>query len=58
MDSSEQQVEEMMPAFYVGQHESKRSLPITAGVLQQAHDCNVYGLLTSISRSRMTDKCQ
>ena len=32
---------EVTPVFYVGQHESKRSVPVTADVLQQAQDCNV-----------------
>lgn len=27
--------------FYVGQHESKRSSPVTSHVLRQAQNCNV-----------------
>jgi len=37
-------VDEYMPIFFVGQHESKRSLPISARVLRQAQDCNVSNL--------------
>ena len=33
--------DDWMPTFYVGQHESKRQLPVTEHVLRQAHDCNV-----------------
>ena len=36
--------DEYMPIFFVGQHESKRALPVSADVLRQAQDCNV-GLL-------------
>ncbi|KAI4161943.1 MAG: hypothetical protein LQ342_004391 [Letrouitia transgressa] len=38
--------DEYMPIFYVGQHESKRPLPVTDQVLRQAQDCN-YDMLTS-----------
>lgn len=34
------------PTFYVGQHETKRSLPITDFILQQAHECKVGSSLT------------
>ena len=34
-----------MPTFYVGQHESRRALPVTDHVLQQAHDCNASDFL-------------
>lgn len=40
MDSP-QSTGEMMPIFYVGQHETKRLLPVTDQVLRQAQDCNV-----------------
>lgn len=30
-----------LPTFYVGQHESKRALPVTDRVLRQAQGCNV-----------------
>ena len=30
-----------MPTFYIGQHESKRSLLVTDQVLRQAQDFNV-----------------
>ena len=33
--------DDWMPTFYVGQHESKRQLPVAEHVLRQAHDCNV-----------------
>lgn len=33
--------DDCMPTFYVGQHESKRSLPVTDPVLRQAQDCAV-----------------
>ncbi|KAL3472118.1 PRMT5 arginine-N-methyltransferase-domain-containing protein [Aspergillus californicus] len=42
MDSSEG----IAPSFCVGQHESKRILPITSEVVQLAHDSN-YDLLTT-----------
>ncbi|MCJ1383160.1 methyltransferase protein [Xylographa soralifera] len=35
-----------MPTFYVGQYETDRALPVTSGVLYQAHDCN-YDMLTT-----------
>ena len=34
-------VEDLPSTFYVGQHESKRPLPVTSQVLRQAQDCNV-----------------
>lgn len=34
-------VDDYIPTFYVGQHESRRALPITEQVLRQAQDCNV-----------------
>ena len=37
-----------MPTFYVGQHESRRSLPVTSHVLQQAHDCNASGFFDTL----------
>ncbi|KAL8992885.1 MAG: hypothetical protein Q9188_007475, partial [Gyalolechia gomerana] len=37
---------EGLPVQYVGQHESRRQLPITSQVLRQAHDCN-YDMLTT-----------
>lgn len=33
--------DDVMPVFYVGQHEARRSLPVTDQVLRQAQDCNV-----------------
>ena len=33
--------DDYMPTFYVGQHESRRLLPVTEHVLRQAQDCNV-----------------
>ncbi|KAI9872717.1 MAG: Protein arginine N-methyltransferase 5, partial [Pleopsidium flavum] len=39
-------VDEYMPIFFVGQHESSRSLPVSAHVLRQAQDCN-YDMLTT-----------
>ncbi|KAI9722059.1 MAG: hypothetical protein M1812_002019 [Candelaria pacifica] len=36
----------VMPIFYVGQHEAKRSLPVTDQILRQAQDCN-YDMLTT-----------
>ena len=43
MDSAMNQ-ENWLPTFYVGQHESKRALPVTDSVLRQAHDCNASTL--------------
>ncbi|KAJ9667448.1 hypothetical protein H2201_002316 [Coniosporium apollinis] len=40
-----------MPVFYVGQHESKRSVPVSEHVLQQAQDCNYDMLTTPITTS-------
>jgi protein arginine N-methyltransferase 5 len=34
-------VEEFMPTFYVGNHESRRPLPVTEFVLRQAQDVGV-----------------
>lgn len=34
-------VDDYMPTFYVGHHESKRPLPITGSVLRQAQDVGV-----------------
>ena len=34
-------VDDYIPTFYVGQHESRRALPVTEHVLRQAQDCNV-----------------
>ncbi len=33
--------DDYMPTFYIGQHESKRPLPVTDEVLRQAQDCAV-----------------
>lgn len=33
--------EDMIFSFCVGQHESKRSLPVTAELVQRAHESNV-----------------
>lgn len=33
--------DDFMPTFYIGQHESKRTLPVTDQVLRQAQDCAV-----------------
>ena len=41
-------VEDAMPIFYVGQHEAKRSLPITVEVLQQAQNSNVRAPILSV----------
>ncbi|KAI9703772.1 MAG: methyltransferase protein [Candelina mexicana] len=38
--------EDAMPIFYVGQHEARRSLPVTDEILRQAQDCN-YDMLTT-----------
>ncbi|KAE8342244.1 hypothetical protein BDV24DRAFT_173864 [Aspergillus arachidicola] len=38
--------EDMGPAFCIGQHESKRTVPITAQVVQAAHESN-YDMLTA-----------
>jgi len=35
------EMENEIPVFYVGQHESKRPYQVTQQVLHQAHDCNV-----------------
>lgn len=34
-------VDDYIQTFYVGQHESRRALPVTEPVLRQAQDCNV-----------------
>jgi protein arginine N-methyltransferase 5 len=34
-------VEDYMPTFYIGHHESKRPLPVTDFVLRQAQDVGV-----------------
>ncbi|TVY81482.1 Protein arginine N-methyltransferase skb1 [Lachnellula suecica] len=39
-------LEEFMPTFYIGHHESKRPLPVTDFVLRQAQDAG-YDMLTS-----------
>ena len=36
--------DDWVPTFYIGQHESKRSLPVTTHVLRQAHECNAGSL--------------
>lgn len=36
--------DDYMPIFYIGQHESKRALPVSVDVLRQAQDCNVGDL--------------
>lgn len=36
----------MMPVFYIGQHETTRSLPVSDQVLRQAQDCG-YDMLTT-----------
>lgn len=46
MDSSEA-VDDLMPTFCIGQHESKRPLPVTPHTVRQAHDCNVSELQIS-----------
>jgi len=33
--------EDMIPSFCVGQHESKRSLPVTPQTVQRAHESGV-----------------
>lgn len=38
---SEGSMGDPMPIFYVGQHESKRVLPVSDDVVRQAQDCNV-----------------
>ncbi|KAI9821967.1 MAG: methyltransferase protein [Pycnora praestabilis] len=38
--------DDFTPLFYVGQHESKRALPVTDRILRQAQDCN-YDMLTT-----------
>ncbi|KAF2495809.1 protein arginine N-methyltransferase HSL7 [Lophium mytilinum] len=45
MDSPDSQ-DETMPMFYVAHHETKRPLPVTEQVLQQARDCG-YDMLTT-----------
>ena len=47
--------EEWMPRFYVGQHESRRPLPITSHTLRLAVDCNVGGLLRLCERFANSD---
>ncbi|KAL8708289.1 MAG: hypothetical protein Q9225_007623 [Loekoesia sp. 1 TL-2023] len=37
---------EGLPVYFVGQHESRRQLPVTPEVLRQAQDCN-YDMLTT-----------
>ncbi|MCJ1463448.1 methyltransferase protein [Pseudocyphellaria aurata] len=39
-------IDDFMPTFYVGQHESKRVLPVSNQVVRQAQDCN-YDMLTT-----------
>ncbi|KAL9096857.1 MAG: hypothetical protein Q9165_000821 [Trypethelium subeluteriae] len=39
-------MDEQMPIFYVGQHETNRTLPITEDVVLQAHSCN-YDMVTT-----------
>lgn len=46
-------VDDYIPTFYVGQHESKRALPITEQVLRQAQDCNV-GNESAAGRTMLT----
>ncbi|MCJ1248952.1 methyltransferase protein [Trapelia coarctata] len=53
MDSPMNQ-EAWLPTFYVGQHESKRTLPVTDHVLRQAHDCNASILSRSKFETRLT----
>ena len=36
--------DDYLPIFFIGQHESKRTLPVSADVLRQAQDCNVSKL--------------
>jgi type II protein arginine methyltransferase len=35
-------IDDFIPVFYVGHHESKRSLPVTGFVLRRAQDIGVY----------------
>ena len=39
MESPEQ--DDYVPTFFIGQHESKRSKPVTDEVVRRAHECNV-----------------
>ncbi|KAF2239011.1 arginine N-methyltransferas-like protein [Viridothelium virens] len=39
-------MDEQMPIFYVGQHETNRTLPVTEDVVLQAHSCN-YDMVTT-----------
>ena len=39
MESPEQ--DDYVPTFFIGQHESKRSRPVTDEVVRRAHECNV-----------------
>lgn len=34
-------VDDYIPAFYVGQHESHRESPVTDALVRRAHECNV-----------------
>jgi protein arginine N-methyltransferase 5 len=38
-------IDDFVPTFYVGHHESKRPLPVTDFVLRQAQDIGVCGSL-------------
>ena len=41
-------MEEQMPVFYIGQHETNRSVPVTEDYILQAHSCNVCLLIESL----------
>jgi protein arginine N-methyltransferase 5 len=45
LEADSSPVEEFMPVFYVGHHESKRRLPVTDFVLRQAQDVGVSSFL-------------
>lgn len=44
--------EDARPVFYIGEHETKRPLPVTTELVQHAHDLGVSPAFFSSIRSR------
>lgn len=49
-------VDDYIPAFYVGQHESDRERPVTDGLVRRAHECNYDMLTAPITTSHFRDR--
>ena len=49
MADSTYSMEETRPVFYIGEHETKRPLPVTTEFVQHAHDLGVSTALFFLS---------